>query len=363
MAITPTPAAPRAPRHFLVRCFRALAWLLVGIILAVMLAWEGLAVTYTNLTCAPPRWIAAGIVVAASLGVLIFFRRRLYRFGAFALIFAGVLAFFLSPAPSNERDWDAGVAKLPSIVYVGDTVTIHDVRNFNYRSATDFDARWEDRTYDLTKVRTVDFMLVYWGSKAIAHVMFSFGFEDGRYLAVSIEARREACESYSSVQGFFRQYELIYVFADERDVIRLRTDFLDEQVYMYRVHASPANARETLVSYLDSANALRLHPEWYNALTTNCATSVLPHIRAGGGKGQWSLDILFSGYAARVGYANGKLNDAIPFEELEARSLVNPAAVAAGDGSDFSAKIRANLPFPPPWTGPETDPLKAPTQP
>ena len=141
----------------------------------------------------------------------------------FALLFLAVLVWFFSLKPSNDRDWMPDVAKVAWVQVDGDRLTVHNIRNFEYRSETDFTPRWEDRTYDLSRLRSFDFMLVYWGSPSIAHAMVSFGFDDGQYLAVSIETRKEKPKSYSTVQGFFRQYELIFIFADERDVIGLRT--------------------------------------------------------------------------------------------------------------------------------------------
>jgi hypothetical protein len=220
------------------------------------------------------------------------------------------------------------------------------VRNFDYRSASDYTVRWEDRSYDLSKLKTVDYILVYWGSPAIAHAIVSFGFEDGQYLSVSIETRKEQWESYSAVQGFFRQYELVYVFADERDSLRLRTNHRKEDVYLYQTRITPERGRAILLSYLEHANSLRRNPEFYNALTTNCATSILPHARAGGARGRWSWEILLSGYSARQAYRNGVLDDSIPYEELRTRSYLDPIAKDLDRDPDFSRKIRAGLPDP-----------------
>jgi hypothetical protein len=266
-------------------------------------------------------------------------------------------------SPSNDRDWLPEVARLASADVEGNRVVVHNVRNFDYRSETDFTPTWEDRSYDLDHLKSVDLILVYWGSKAIAHAIVSFGFDDGQYLAVSIETRKERGESYSAVQGFFRQYELVYVFADERDALRLRTNFRNEDVYLYHTRISPENTRRIFLSYLARANALRQDPEWYNALTTNCVTSVIPHARAGGAPAPWSMDILLSGHAARQAYRNGNLDDSLPFEQLESRSRVNDAALAAGNASDFSRQIRIGLPVPPALGGGSPSPAHNPAQP
>jgi hypothetical protein len=337
----------RSSLRYVLMALRWLGLAVIWIVLLGLMAWATLAIYYTDLSSNSPRALWAGLFVAVAVAVVILARRRLrYAFAALLVMFGLVVLWFFSRTPSNDRDWALDVAQLPWAATHGSRVVLHNVRNFSYRSETDYTPAWEDRTYDLDKVESADLILVYWGSKSIAHVIVSFGFSDGQYLSISIETRKEKFESYSTVQGFFRQYELYYVFADERDVLRLRTDFRNEDVYIYHTRVTPAQARESLVSYLDSANALRDKPQWYNALTTNCATSVLPHVRASGKSGEWSTDILMSGHAGRQAYRNGHLDDSMPFDELEAKSHINVAAKAAGESLDFSQKIRAGLPNP-----------------
>jgi hypothetical protein len=340
-----TATAPR--RRFFRRLLLFIGKALLGVVMLGMLLWAALAVYFAD-THAGPRTIRALLFALASVAVLLV-RPRRYGVGAFALFFVIVLGWFFSLKPSNDRDWAPEVARIPWSAIDGDRLTIHNVRNFDHRSTTDYTPHWDDRTYDLSKLRTGDMMLVYWGSKAIAHGMVSFGFEDGQYLAISVETRKEQTESFSTVQGFFRQYELIYILADERDVIRLRTNFRHEDVYLYHVSLTPDQLHKLLLSYLRSANSLKDQPEFYNALTSNCVTSVLPHARDAGLPGTMSWDVVASGYAARQGYRNGYLDTSLPFETLEARSRVNDAAKAAGDDANFSKIIRAGLPIPPWW--------------
>jgi hypothetical protein len=338
----PTPSAPW--RGFFRRLLRLTGQALLGVVMLGMLLWAALAVYFAD-THAGPRTIRALLFALASIAVL-FVRPRRYGVGAFALFFVIVLGWFFSLKPSNDRNWAPEVARIPWSKIDGDRLTMHNIRNFDYRSETDYTPDWVNRTYDLSKLRSGDMMLVYWGSKAIAHGMVSFGFEDGQYLAVSVETRKEQTESFSTVQGFFRQYELVYIFADERDLIRLRTNFRHEDVYLYHVSLTPDQLRKLLLSYLRSANSLKDQPAFYNALTSNCVTSILPHARDAGLPGTMSWDILASGYAARQAYRNGYLDTSLPFETLEARSRVNDAANAAGNDPDFSKLIRAGLPNP-----------------
>ena len=193
----------------------------------------------------------------------------------------------------------------------GDLITIHGVRNFDYRSETDFTPRWEDRTYDLRQLDSGDLIAVYWAGKAIAHIMVSFGFAGRDYVAVSIETRKARGQSYSTLAGFFKQYELVYVVADERDLIGLRTSYRkpQEDVYVYRLQTPRENLRRVFLDYVKTMNDMREHPQFYNTLTTNCTTSVLLH-SAGQSEGAppWSWKILVSGYVPQYVYELGRLD-------------------------------------------------------
>ena len=189
---------------------------------------------------------------------------------------------------------------------------------------------------------------MYWAGKAIAHVMMSFGFAGKDYLAVSIETRKEKGESYSTLAGFFRQYELYYVVADERDVVRVRTTYRQpqEDVYIYRINGSLKNARRVFLDYLKAINDLRERPSYYNTLTTNCTTSVLFHTRMNPESPPLSWKVLLSGYVPDYLYELGRLDQARPFAELEHLSLVNTRAHAADRDPAFSQRIRERLPKP-----------------
>ncbi len=317
---------------------------LLGLAMLGMLLWATLAIYFAD-THGGPRTIRAALFAVASVAAVLFIRPRRYGLIGFLVLFVAVLAWFFSLQPSDERDWQPELEKAPWGEITGDRLTLHNVRNFDYRTETDFTPAWEDRIYDLSHLRSVDLLLAYWGSPALAHVMVSFGFDDGRHLAVSIETRKERSESYSTIQSFFRQYELIYIFADERDVVRLRTNHRQgEDVYLYQTNMTPKQARAGLESYLHAAQSLKDQPQFYNALTSNCASNVLEHARHGGLQAQYSMDVVLSGHAARQAYANGRLDSSLPFEELQSRSRINAAARAADGDPNFSERIRSGLP-------------------
>jgi hypothetical protein len=204
--------------------------------------------------------------------------------------------------------------------------------------------RLEDRALDLATLRSLDLFLIYWGSPLIAHTILSWGFEGDQYLAISIETRKEKGEEYSALRGFFRQYELVFVVADERDVVRLRTNVRGEDVYVYRLDVSPADARRFLRRYLQEVNELRERPQWYNALTENCTTAIQRLAGADARRSWWSWKLFLNGYLDELAYDIGAIDRALPFPDLKAKSHINERAKAAHDDPRFSVRIRDGLP-------------------
>jgi hypothetical protein len=292
--------------------------------------------------------LAVAYAVAGLWAVVCLLRRRRWRpaLAVFAVALVGVLGWWTSLRASSDRAWAPEVSRLAHATVQGDLVTVHDIRNFEYRSETDFTPGYYDRTFDLRKLDSVDLLAAYWMGPAIAHVFLSFGFS-GDHLAVSIEARKVRGEGYSSLKGFFRQYELVYVVADERDVIRLRTNHRKdppEEVYLYRLQAPVENARRVFLDYVREINRLHARPEFYNTVTSNCTTNVVLHTRVNPDSLPFSWKLLLSGYAPEFAYDNGRLDRSLPFEELRRRSLINGKAQAADRAPDFSRRIREGLP-------------------
>jgi hypothetical protein len=323
------------------RPFRMLARILLWLLLLVLAVWATAALAIDI----PAPWLRAPLAIAYALGLIglmVAFRRwaKLICLGGFVV----VLAWWWTLEPSNYRDWMDDVAVLPYAEIDGNRVTVHNIRNCEYRTETDYTVRHYDRTFDLDKLSTADVYFVHWGSPAIAHVMVSFGFDDGSYLCFSIETRMEKGEGYSAVSGFFRQFELTYIVADERDVIRLRTNHRKgEDVYLYRLKRGPELNRQVFLDYLAQVNSLKEIPQWYNAVTSNCANNVYGHM-APYTQAAWSWKILLPGYVAEVIHERGNLDQTHPFETLKRMSLINERAQSADRAADFSARIRAGLP-------------------
>jgi hypothetical protein len=222
---------------------------------------------------------------------------------------------------------------------------IHNLRNFDYRSETDFDPRYEDRTYDLSKLVGLDLFMSYWGSPAIAHTIMSWEFSEGPPLAISIETRKQRGQEYSAIDGFFRQYALIYIVADERDVIRLRTNYRGENVYLYRLTVPVAKARDLLMEYVQQINSLANTPEFYNALTENCTSAIRSNAENAGGHVPWSWKLLLTGYVDKMLYERGRLRTGgLPFARLKEVSWIDDRAKAADQDPEFSRRIREGLP-------------------
>jgi len=313
-------------------------------------AWGALALFYTGPPPEGLRTLLAGLFGLAGLVaavVFLFSRRRWRAAGAFAAMFLLWVVWWSTIRPSNDRDWQTEVAVLPYATIDGDLVTMHNIRNFDYRSETDFTPAYYDKTFDLRQLDSVDMIAVYWMGPEIAHIIVSYGFAGRDYLAVSIETRKERSEEYSTLKGFFRQYELFYVVADERDVIRVRTNYRKdppEEVYLFRVHGPTENARRLFLDYVREINSLKEHAEFYNTLTTNCTTSIFMHTRVNPGHMALNWKLVLSGYTPAYVYEQGRLDTSLPLEELKKRSRINDAARAADHAPDFSQKIRAGLP-------------------
>jgi len=311
--------------------------------LLAMAGWATLAILFSTLPSFLRPWIAGIFGIGSLVALVGRYSNQRTRLG-FLPAFAVVLVLWLFMQPSNSRNWQPDVALLPWAEIHGTRVTIHNIRNCDYRSETDYTVHHYDRTFDLDKLKSIDLFLVYWGSPYVAHTLLSFGFEGEGMVCFSVETRKEIGESYSTIKGFFRQYELIYVVADERDLIRLRTNYRGEQVYLYRLNESPALVRKVFLDYLQEANSLKDRPEWYNALTGNCTTSFRI------GKAPYNPDarldwrLIANGFIDEMLYERKAVDTTLPFPELKKRSFINERAKMVDNAPGFSQLIRAGLP-------------------
>ena len=338
-----SPGAPVSTLGLSRRILRAL----VSLLLLLAILWAGLALWIDG----PESRVMAGalagglLAVAAVIAALV--RPWWPATISVFVLFAAVLAWWLTLTPSNDRDWQPQVARLATATIDGSELTIRNVRSFRYRGENDFTEGWVTRTYDLDSLVGMDLFISFWGPTLYGHTIASWEFADGQHLAISIETRKEKGETYSALRGFFRQFEVYYVVADETDVVALRTNHRGERVELYRT-IETAGDRTLLLDYVREMNALAETPDWYNALTQNCTTTIWKHAKAVGSTFPLDWRLMANGYLVDLAYEVGAVNTTLGLEALIRRSDITQRARLAGDGAEFSGAIREGLPARPP---------------
>ena len=311
-----------------------------SLIAALLIAWAAGALYFDLPAPSLVRTIASLVWAVGAVALAVFGRlpgRILALLG-----FVGITCWWLTLRPSQNEDWEPQVAKVAYTSFAGDRITVHDIRNFEYRSATDFTPRYDTRNFDLANLRALDLFINYWGSPYMAHPILSFDFGPQGHLCFSIEIRPKQGQEYSTLGSLYRRYELIYIAADERDVVRLRTNYKHEDIYLYRLTLPPDEVRLRLTEYLNRLNELHAHPAWYNAVTHNCTTSIrAQHARAL--QTPWDWRILLNGFADQMLYERKVLAGDLPFEQLKAQALIDKRAQEADNAPDFSERIRTGL--------------------
>ncbi len=267
---------------------------------------------------------------------------------AFAAAYAALMIWWRRLSPSNERAWADDVARVTHGTLEGAEVTLHNVRNFEWRSAADYTPRWETRRYDLDRLVSLDMIMSFWAGPAIAHTLLSFGFDDGDHVVFSVEIRRERDETFSEIGGFFKEFELSVIAADERDIVRLRTNVRRERTYLYRLRMAPAALRPLFLAYLTEANSLVDRPRFYHTLTGNCTILVYKMLRRVVGPLPLSYRLWLSGYLPEYVYGVGGLDTRHPLDELRRLGYISERGLAADQSPTFSADIRRGIPVLPP---------------
>ena len=319
-------------------------WFLALVILCLITIWAAAAL-YIDLPAMNLSLPAAILYLAVVIAILFFFKFKWASLAIGFALFAGVALWWWSIQPSNNGDWQPEVAETAWAEKDGDKITIHNLRNFDYEPGLLAKPRWETKIVDLSQLRAVDLYINFWGSTLICHPIVSFQFGPNDHVAISVETRMAKGQTYSTLRGFFKQFALTYIVADERDVIRVRTNYRHEQLYLYRTSVKPDRARRLFLNYLQSVNAIHVRPQFYNAWTDNCTTNVRMHTAATTAKpAPWDWRMLLNGTVDQLVYENGGFASQLPFAELKPMSLIDAKAQAADQAPDFSALIRAGLP-------------------
>ncbi len=328
-------------------------WVAARIVLASVMtlitiisgAWATLALWYqlpggtVGRTAGSVTWV----LMVAALAMVAIVRRSWLPLGTYAALYVILLLWWLSIAPSNERVWADDVSRPATGEISGSEVTLHQVRDFTWRSDSDYDAHWESRHYDLDQLTTADAVLSYWGSKAIAHAMISFGFDDGRHVVFSVEIRRQRGQEYSPIGGFFKQFETILIAADEHDIIRVRTNVRGEDDYIYPLRMNQATMQGLFLSYVKAANDLAEKPAFYNTITSNCTTIVYGMAKHLDPALPWDARLLLTGYLPEYLHKIGAVDPQPSVEELTRRGRITERARHSEPKDDFSRVIREGI--------------------
>jgi hypothetical protein len=315
------------------------------LILLIATIWAAAAIYFDLPSTVAPSALVAVFYLVSVIAFLFSFRFSWLSVGIGFAVFIGIAIWWSSIQPMQNRNWQPNVAETAWTERDGDKITIHNLRNFEYQPSQPPKPRWETRVVDLNELRAVDLFINFWGSTLICHPIVSFQFGPDQHVAISVETRMAQRQSYSTIRGFFKQFALIYIVADERDVVRVRTNYRHEQLYLYRTSIQPERARALFLSYLKTVNALHEHPQFYNAITSNCTTNVRTHTAATTTKpAPWDWRMLVNGTVDELVYENGGFASHLPFAELKEKSLIDAQAQAADQAPNFSEQIRSRLP-------------------
>jgi hypothetical protein len=322
--------------------------LVSALIIVPVSAWSALALWFRFPAPEELRALAAGLFVAFGLATIaaLFLRRSMTALIVFALVFGGVIVWWSTITPPLDGDWAPDVARQTTGAVNGDILTLSDVRDFDWRTDDDFTERWSKRSYDLSKLKTLDLFLAYWAGPQMAHVIMSFGFEGGDYLSWSVEVRREKNGEFSPIADAFKSHTLIYLATTERDSVRLRANVRGEDVRLYRLNTPPEQAKLLLLEYASQSTALAERPKFYNSITANCATVVFKLVRAAGSTLPLDWRLVINGFLPGYLYDHGAVVTTMPLAELMERARINAQAKAADRSPDFSRLIRVGVPSP-----------------
>jgi len=343
MSSEPSPdGPPRRSGGRIAQVFRSIGRLTIYALSALLWLWCVGAIFYSNI---PNQFLRGVLALAFGAGALLFkffTPNRKRAIGCFLATSLAVVLWWLSIKPSNTREWSRDQAVLARAEVDGEHVTLRNIRNCSYRTTQDYDVAYYDRTFDLGGLESVWFVVEpFDGTPGAAHTFLSFGFKAGQYVAISVEIRKEKGENYSPFKALFKQYELMYVIGDERDLIKLRSNYRNDAVYLYPIRTSVNARRNLFLDTVTAADRLAENPEFYHTLWNTCTTRIVDHAnKLFPGKIPFSFKILFPARADRLAYDLGLIDTELSFEEARRRFHINDRAQQFADSPDFSTKIR-----------------------
>jgi hypothetical protein len=268
----------------------------------------------------------------------------------YEIVFIAVVVFALYvfwKRPSNDRDWSPDQQLLPVVEFKvppvgGEKILIKNIRHTSYKTAKDYTVSYYDREYDLNKLQKVWLFLTHFtGYKFAAHSFLSFEFEGGEFVSISIEVRKKKGEKYSAVKGLFRQFELMYVIADERDVVKLRTDHHKDNVFLYPLKLSKEKSQELFCDMLKRSNNISQTPEFYHSISNACFGNIVDHINnILPGKMPFDYRVILPENADKYAHALDMIDTDFPINEARKKHQINALAEKYADDPDFSLRIR-----------------------
>jgi hypothetical protein len=305
--------------------------------------WAGLALYFQGI--ASLKWVIValwGVFICLTLWGLCRSLGRKRALVSFMLGAVGLLTWWSLLTPRLDRDWQPQLANTVTGQIDGNLITLNNVRNFDWASSTDYTPKWETRSYNLDQLQDVDMILSYWGDEAIAHTLISFGFTSGEYVTFSVEIRKEVGEDFSTIGGFFKNYELALLAADENDIVRLRTNARDplEDVYLYPLITTPEHRVALFKGYIEKANELAAKPSFYNTITANCTTVIYGLVKQF--RDDITLDkrIIWSGYLPDYMADRDALRWQRPYGDIRAKAAISAKALAIKEDENYSVVIR-----------------------
>ncbi len=244
--------------------------------------------------------------------------------------------------PTHNKNWRPEQSRLPSAKIKSNTIKIKDIRNFTFHSESNFDQSYYDKEFDLNQLVSLDYIhQPFHRMPLAAHTFLSFGFSNGDYISISFEARRKKGAGFSSIKGLLRYFGLIYIVADEKDILRLRALHHRDKIYIYPLKASPEKIQALFLDIIERINRIKEKPEFYNTLLSTCATNLVKHVNnifylniAIGPK------VLLPAFADRLIYKFGLVDTELSFKEARKKFLINKKIHKFADHPDFSRKIR-----------------------
>ena len=315
------------------------------IALGLLVVWSVLAIYFSNLPSAGLRGTLATLYAAGALAAALFLRERIPIRRWLLVSTLPIFLWWITISPSNDRDWSPDQVLLSSAEIQGDRIKLRNIRNFVYRTVDDYTPRHYDSTFDLKDLESVDFVVEHFsGTLGAAHTLLTFGFKGGAYVAISIEIRKEQGEQFSPLKGLFKQYELMYVIGDERDLIALRAYHRKDDVYLYPIRASRQKMQELFLDMIERANGLVERPEFYNTLLSSCTTNIVAHInRVSPSLIPISLKVLLPAYSDRLAYDLGLIDTDLSYSQIRERFKINRLCAEHMESPDFSLRIREGL--------------------